>query len=172
MKKEIREELEKMAPTLLEIGNQNPYRVPPMYFENMEIVLNNVPDVSQQGIPNNYFENLANKVVIKAKTKKPVRIISLHAKRWMAAASIVIICVASYFTMNTNDTMSDNQSFVLDVEIEEAFDYLADQDELYFSEVLELSDGDFFEETEGELYGDDIDFLLDEVTLDDLDELL
>ena len=172
MKKEIREELENIAPSLLEIGNQNPYSVPSMYFENMEIALDDELNKSEQSIPPNYFENLANQVVIKAKTEKPTRIISLNAKRWISAASIAIICVASYFTMNTNDLTIGNQSFVLDVELEEAFDYLADQDDLYISEVLELSEDGFFEETEDELYEEDIDFLLDEVRLDDLDDLL
>ncbi len=172
MRKDIREELENIAPNLLEIGNQNPYRVPAMYFENLEIALGDESKKLKQSIPSNYFENLADQVFIKAKNKNRTRIISLNAKRWAAAASIAILCVASYITMNTNDITIDNQSFVLDVELEEAFDYLADQDDLYTLEVLEWSEDEFFEETEEEFYDEDIDYLLDEVTLDDLDELL
>jgi hypothetical protein len=172
MRKEIRDELENVAPNLLEIGNKNPYRVPALYFENLEKTLDDESKMSQQSIPSNYFENLADQVFIKAKKKNRTQIISLNAKRWVAAASIVIVCVASYITMNTNDITIDNQSFLLDEELEEAFDYLADQDDLYISEVLELSDVELFEGVEEEINEEDLDFLLDEVTLDDLDELL
>ena len=172
MRKEIREEIENIAPNLLAIGNQNPYRVPHMYFDELEIALDDEFNKPQQLIPTNYFENLADQVVIKAKTKKPTRIISLIAKRWIAAASIAMLCVATYFMMDTNKVTLDNQSFVLDVELEEAFDYLTDQDDIYISEVLELSGDAIYEEIEVELYGEDIDFLLDEITLDDLDKLL
>ena len=173
MKKEIREELEQMAPNLLEIGNHNPFKVPPMYFENLVICLDDVSDIPQQGIPHDYFQNLTDQVITKANNEKSARIFSLNIKRWVAAASIAILCVASYFTMNTNEMAIDNQSFVLDVELEEAFDYLTDRGDIYISEILELTEEEFFDENEVELFdGEDIDFLLDEVTLDDLDELL
>jgi hypothetical protein len=171
MKKEIQEELINIAPTLIEVGNKNPFRVPSMYFENLEVELKNELDNILKSVPSNYFENLSNRVLAKAKSEKPVRIISLIAKRWIAAASIGLICIASYFTKNTKN-IAENQSFALEVELEEAFDYLDALDELNLSEVIGLSQDEILDEMGEDIYDVEIDFFLDEVTLDDLDELL
>jgi hypothetical protein len=168
MKKEIRDEIEDIAPRLAEIGNHNPFCVPSMYFEKLTIDIETELESSEKGVPSNYFKNLSDQIIATAKTEIETRVISINVKRWVAAASIAILFTASYFTMNTNV----NQSFVLDVELEEAFDYLDHQDDLFMSEVLELSQVEMFDETFEELSQVEIDFLLYEISLDDLDELL
>ena len=169
MKKEILEEIEHIAPCLVKIGNRNPFIVPNQYFENLRLEADRK---LERNVPANYFENLSDEVLVKAKSKKSARIISLNAKRWMAAASIILLCTASYFTITANNRISENESFALDVELEEAFDYLADYDDIDLSEVIELGELELFDETELEFNDTEIDLFLDEVGLDDLNELL
>ncbi len=172
MKKEILQEIEHIAPRLLQIGNRNPFKVPDSYFENLGLEADKTVYNSDENVPDGYFENLSDEVLIKAKSDKSARVISLSAKRWIAAASIVLLCTASYFTISTHDSTGESESFALDVELEEAFDYLADNDDIDLSEILELGEFELIEEMEVEYNDMDIDLFLDEVGLDDLDELL
>lgn len=171
MKKEVREEIENLAPNLLKTGNENPFSVPPKYFKELEISLESLKE-KNQNVPLDYFKNLPEQVISKSKLDKPARIVSFNYKHWIAAASIAVFCITSYITLNTSNVSVENQAFVLDVELEEAFDYLAEQDDLYISEVIKLTDDEFFEDIEEELDEEDLDYILDEITLDDLDELL
>ena len=169
MKREIYDEIKSIAPRLVEIGNNNPFVVPAFYFENLESEF----DFSskENNVPDSYFENLSNEVLSKARAKEPARVISINKQRWVAAASVVLLCVASYFTLSTSDTIEKSNSFAMEVELEEAFEFLTDYDDIFMSEVEELSQIELFDE-EGEYLDADIDYLLDEVTLDDLDDLL
>lgn len=172
MKKEIRDEIEDIAPRLAEIGNHSPFCVPSSYFKKLTIDIETELESSEKGVPSNYFKDLSDQIIATAKTEIETRVISINVKKWVVAASISILFMASYFTMNTNAIANENQSFVLDVELEEAFNYLDHQDDLFMSEVLELSQVEMFDETFEELSQVEIDFLLYEIPLDDLDELL
>ena len=169
MKKEIYDEIATIAPHLAGIGNKNPFIVPDLYFENLEVEVDSSPEILS--VPDSYFENLSNEVLSKVKPKETAKVISINRRKWVAAASVVLLSVASYFTLSTSDTIDKSNSFAMEVELEEAFEFLTDYDDIFMSEVEELSQIELFDE-EGEYLDADIDYLLDEVTLDDLDDLL
>ena len=167
MKKEIREEIEYMAPGLLEIGNRNPYKVPPSYFDDLRIDFE-----ENQSVPNNYFENLSDQILEELSTKKSTNIFVLNRKIWTAAASIVLLCTVSFYTMFSNQS-NENDLFVMDIKLDEAIEYLESNDELYMDDVYDLSDAEWWEDVDFESQEDeDLESLLEDVTLDELNDLL
>lgn len=172
MKKEIRDEIMDIAPGLVEIGNDNPYKVPSLYFEKLEVE-RNVTASEKLELSENYFSSLTEKVIKESKSEKQTKIINFNVRRWTAAASVIAICMVSYFMMQQPEVASTNTSFVQDVEVEEALDYLREYEAIYAAEILDLSLIEVAEDAESIDFDEDyIDFLLDEVTLEALDELL
>jgi len=171
MKKEILEEIENIAPNLVKIGNRNPFTLPEQYFENLELEEGVSVKSDMQKMPADYFINLSDEIIGMAKSKSTSRLISINAKRWLAAASVALLFVASYSLMNSSENIDENISFAQDIELEEAFDYLTGQDEIYMSEVLAFGQLDIFEKGDEEFNDMELDFILDEVSLDDLDDL-
>ena len=167
MKKEIRDEIEDLAPSLLNIGNRNPYEVPPSYFEDLSISYDRNND-----IPEDYFASLPDNILAEARGKEPAKVFVLNRKVWSVAASIILLCTVSFYTMLSTEPI-ENELFVLDLELEEAFDYLSSNDYIYMDDVLALGDIELWDDTEIELEeNEDFDFMLDHATLDELDELL
>lgn len=171
MKKEILEEIENIAPSLVKTGNRNPFLIPEQYFENFELQEDITVKSDIKKTPANYFINLSDEIIVKAKSKSTTRIISINAKKWLAAASVAILFVASYSLMNSSENIDESNSFAHDIEFEEAFDYLTGEDEIYMTEVYVLGELDIFDENEEEFSDVEFDYILDEVTLDDLNDL-
>jgi len=171
MKKEIIDELKEIGPSLSKIGNRNPFVVPEGYFEYMELSSLTSGD---ERLPDGYFDNLSDEILLKVESPTPVKIRTLNIRRWIAAASVALLCIASYLVIDSSSDADKSEAFALDIELEEAFDYLAEQDNNYLSDVIDFEQFELLEETEfsEELDDSEIDLLLDEVTLDDLDGLL
>lgn len=167
MKKEIRDEIQDLAPSLLQIGNRNPYKVPAFYFADLHIGL-----AENQSVPDDYFATLSDHILEEARAESQAKVFLLNHKIWAVAASIILLCTVSFYTMISTDP-SENDLFVLDVELEDAFDYLASSDDIYMDDVLEFGDIELWDDLEEDLQiEDDLDILLDHVTLEDLDEML
>ncbi len=167
MKKEIKDEITDIAPKLSEIGNRNPYRVPVSYFDELAIDLD-----TTQNVPEDYFTHLSDQVLSEVSAEKETKVFTINRRIWAAAASILLLCTVSFYTM-TSTQPSENELFVLDVELDEAFEYLTIGDDLYMYDVYELGDIELWEDTEVMLEEDrDLETLLDDATLDELDDLL
>ncbi len=174
MKEEIKKEILDLSPELIEIGNRNPFLVPDGYWERLE---GNIYDATQlqngkTSVPANYFENLANRVIAEAEVKPKTKIKTLSYLRWVAA-SVAVIFAVGYFTLGNDNMNSNAEEFVLENEVEEAIDYLEEQDGIYLTDVLSFLDEDIFYEMESnELYTDEsFDSVLEELDDDQLEEL-
>lgn len=170
MKKEIREELKDIAPNLLSTGNDNPFTIPLKYFDNLNTKVKS--DDPPHDMPEDYFLQLTDEVLVKASPDKETRVIKLDIRKWVAAASIIGLCLFSYFSMMPSDETTINSAFAADIELEEALDYLIENNEIDISEAIALTQLDVFEDNEyEELEDEDLDYILDEMSLEALDEL-
>ncbi len=169
MKRDIKDEIKEIAPRLLAVGNKNPYTVPPNYFENLTLDTTG----TNQSVPKDYFDGLTEKVMSEVKTEKQAKVFSLNIKKWVAAASIIGIGLVSYITMTTSDQSITSDTYAADIELEEALEYLIENDEINISDAIDLTQIDIFDEVETEdMIGQEFEQILDEATLEELDALL
>jgi len=107
------------------------------------------------------------------KTEKQAKVFSLNIKKWVAAASIIGIGLVSYITMTTSDQSITSDTYAADIELEEALEYLIENDEINISDAIDLTQIDIFDEVETEdMIGQEFEQILDEATLEELDALL
>lgn len=174
MKEEIKNELKDISLLLLKAGNRNPYTVPKGYWFDLESKVNQSLDLINEidDIPSDYFTNLTDRVLIEAKSE--AKILTLNYKKWIAAASVIIICFAGYLTL-MEDKLDESapKEFVLEMELEEAFDYLIDENGIYLSDALSIVDEDIFleEEPRNIFLEENIENVLEDLDVDQLEEL-
>jgi len=169
MKIEIKDEIIEIAPFLVAIGNKTPFVTPPMYFENLDLDMSDL----NPSVPEDYFNQLTDKVISKAKTENRTKVIGLNVRKWIAAASIIGLSLVAYITMSSGEQSNINESYATDIELEEVLEYLIENDEINISEAMDLSQIEIFEDIESDdIIEDDFDLILDEVTLEELDALL
>ncbi|MDF1694231.1 MAG: hypothetical protein P1U56_00270 [Saprospiraceae bacterium] len=181
MKNKPNIEIKDIAPTLFSMDKKNPFKVPHGYFSELEEKIYSSVDVSEKitnDLPEGYFENLSNQVVSRAKEKRQSRIIHFFSKRRLSiAASFLFLFCASYFFISQSNTVQPENEIAFEMEeVEEALDYLIENDHLYLSDLIsldylteaEFEDGNDLDEIEDSEWED----LLEEIDPEDLEELL
>ena len=169
-----------IAPTLASLEKHNPFMVPDGYFSSLENrILDNVDKrpILSMSTPEGYFDSLSDKVLDKIQLEEKTKIIPLYKRRWLSIAASVVILLGAGYLLNTQSGLStENSEFVLDIEPEDALEYLIENDNLYLSDLmtLDLNEDDYsptdpiltdFEDA-------DIEELLNELDQEDLEELL
>ncbi len=177
MNKQIQEEIKDIAPTLLSIGNENPYSIPQEYFEGLQNTvddrLNRRDDVDlSENPPDYYFDNLP-QIILDRVGKTPSSILPIYYRRWIVAASVVIVGLAGIWKINTNNGILEEEQFAMEIDTEEVIEYLLLEEELYMSEVINFVEEDFFVEEENvELTIDEIELYLMNFDTEEIEELL
>ena len=173
MKEEIKKELEQISPELSQTGNRNPFKVPSGYWGQLEKGVFNSIDISgaDDAPPADYFDTLADRVISNSKLKKKAKIRSINYRRWIAAASVLIMVFSGYLLINdSNELISTSEEYAMDIDIDDAFDYLVDDEGLYLSDVLNIMDEDILSDLDSDEY--DIEDSLEDVWEDFDDEQL
>lgn len=173
----VKKEIEKMAPSLHNYVKNDGFKIPEMYFENLQQKVCQKLGIhlkeEEFELPNHYFNNLPGIVINKIKdheSHKGAKVVKLGflKKVTSIAATILLLLFAGHYVYNltpeTNDDISDEMLIVL---LEEYFDdlklnNLMDQDILkedwFFSE-MEVQDDEWVTFMDAE-YFDENDILL------------
>lgn len=176
-------EIADIAPTLAGLEKQNPFRVPEGYFESLE---NRVLDsldkkpILTASTPDGYFDKLSDSVMDRIKSEEKTKVVPLFSRKWISiAASIVIILGVGYLAIfQKSGTESESVEFALaDIDPEEALDYLAENDNLYLSDLIDLDlyneeDFDLENSDFSEMDDEELDQFLEELDPEDLEDLL
>lgn len=180
MKNNIHKEIADIAPNLASIPKVNPFVAPEGYFYSLE---NHVLDaidkkpILSNSTPDDYFNNLSERVLERVKSKEHTKVIPFYRKKWLSIAAAFIVLLGAGYLLNTQlNTTVENTEFVLDIDPEEALDYLVENDNFYLSDLLTL---DAYEDEVTldisdytDLEDMDIDVLLNELDHEDLEDLL
>jgi hypothetical protein len=180
MENKLNKEIADIAPLLASMDKQNPFKVPEGYFSSMENrLLDSIESKSvfQNTVPAGYFDHLAENVIEKIHADSHTRVIPMYKKRWLSiAASLIIILGAGYLLNAPSNTPDNTGELVLDIQPEDALEYLIENDNLYLTDLLNLNllEEDMLSETSNvtNFENTDIDILLNELDPEDLEELL
>jgi len=181
MGNKINKEIADIAPTLASLEKHNPFLVPDGYFDSLENRIFDSLDkkpVLDNALPDGYFDNLSDKVLERIKSEeKETRVVPLYRRKWLSiAASFILLLGAGYLISTQSDSINPNTEFALDVDLDEALEYLEENEDLYLSDLLslDLSEDDIsIEEDEmTDFENTNIEELLDELEPEDLEELL
>lgn len=180
MENKIYKEILEVAPTLASLDKRNPFKVPDGYFDTLRNRTLDAMDqkpILSESTPDGYFDNLADIVLEKAQAGKEVKIIPFYKSRWLAiAASFLVLFGAGYLITTQPQIEAANDEFALEIEAEEALDYLMENDNLYLSDLLtfDLYEEELNLEDSGITDLDDynLEELLNELDPEDLEELL
>lgn len=180
MKDKIKNELINIAPTLTSLDKNNPFKVPNGYFTSLgertiDGLVKNTK--STQSLPIGYFEGLSDKVLEKVTQEKESKLIPLYKRNWFAiAASFLVLIGATYMIKSNLNTVEPSTEFALEIEPEEALDYLIENGDLYLTDLIsleienlvldeEIDNFEIFEDTE-------LNNFLNELDQADLEDLL
>jgi len=156
-----------------DLARDNPYRVPEGYYSDMQQqVLGQVSLPSERGysLPDDYWEEMQANVMTKLpKQAKTAKMLTLR-RSLLAAASVAVLLLALIALPYESATEKQAQYAELSDEDIELY-LLESADELSLEQLAELAD-DSQLTSELDIDYDGIDELLEEITLDDLDELL
>lgn len=180
MGNKIHNEIADLAPMLASLEKQNPFTVPKGYFTSLEHRTLDAIDKKPNLIattPEGYFDTLSDKVMEKIQEEKATKVVPLFRMKWVAVAASFLVLLCAGYLMNTNSGIqSDDAGFAMEIEPEEALDYLIENENLYLSDLISLElYADDLEEDEAnfmEFDDADIDELLNELDQEDLEELL
>ncbi len=164
MKDEIYKELKELSPWLSEKLRNDGFHIDSHYFETLNTnISNNLGLEKDESLKSNYFETLQNQIINKVIPKKVNNV--FHLKRWVVAASFVIIAACmGWFLINQEDkTYASNEH----IDEDEIIEYY--EDDLSISDLASLmSDQDLEEDfLTTDIYQDDIDEVLDYMIDDD-----
>jgi len=181
MKNEIYKEIEEIAPTLSMVPKDNPFKVPDDYFSSLENktwdALDKKPHFST-AIPSGYFDSLSDRVLEQVEKEKKPKVIPIYRRSWLAiAACMITLLVAGFLIQNqSNADEIKTEEFALEFEVEEALDYLAENEKLYLSDLAVLKalneDQEEKENILPEIEYEELEDILDELSPEDLEELL
>jgi|GEM_PF-3758071 len=168
----ILDEIRDIAPTLIKVGRENPFRVPPQYWSTLEQKV--LGDLPMDDIPDQYFDGLADQVLAQANQPQKAKVIPFNYRALLSVASIMLIGVLAYMTWSIDETNMDSMASTETAA--EEFDFLLDNEQLQLTDVLDLLDDEVFEDLEiGDTDEIEIDFLDDDLhdyTEEELEDLL
>jgi len=180
MANKIDTEIFDIAPTLASLEKHNPFKVPEDYFQSLENKVLDAVDkkpILSASAPEGYFDNLSDQILNRIKAEEKTKVIPLYKRKWLTIAASVIILLGAGYLINTQPNLSNEDvEFVLDIEPEDALEYLIENDNLHLSDLMtfDLEEEDFI--TKELIITDfddaDIDELLNELDQDDLELLL
>ena len=180
MGNKIYNEIADIAPMLASLEKQNPFTVPEGYFSSLENrtldAIDKKPMLTSSP-PEGYFDTLSDRILDKVHKEEKVSIIPLYRKKWLAiAASFIVLFCAGYLMTTQSGIDQNHEEFALEIEPEEALEYLIENENLYLSDLISLELYDDEEEMEDSNFTEfddaDIDELLNELDQEDLEELL
>ena len=180
MKDNIQSEIEEIAPLLASMDKKNPFMVPKGYFnflENRTLVTLGKNPISAKKPPTGYFDNLSDQILERVSKEEQTKIIPIYRRTWLTIAASFLIVAGAIFVMNTQgNSIDNNPEYVLEVEADEALDYLVANGDLYLSDLISL---DIYEyDLNGEtsnfeiLEETDLDEFLNNLDQEDLEDLL
>lgn len=173
-------EILEIAPTLASLDKQNPFLVPDGYFTSLENRILDAVDqqpILSNSLPIGYFDALSDKVLEKVQAEDKAKIIPFYKKKWLSiAASFIILLGAGYLISTQSYSPLEYDAFVLEIEPEEALDYLIQNENLYLSDLLSLDIGEndisINTNTITDLDNADLDDLLNSLDSEELEDLL
>jgi len=180
MENKIHSEIKEIAPILASMDKKNPFIVPEGYFSSLENktldALGKKP-IIDKATPEGYFDNLSDQILERVSLEEKTKVIPLHKRTWLNVAASIILMTGAIYLMNTQTSGIDNTTeYVLDIEADEAFDYLVENEDLYLSDLLkyDIYNYDFDNETTDIqiLEETDLDAFLNELDQEDLEDLL
>lgn len=174
----VKEEINKMAPSLHNYVKKDGFIIPDMYFERLQHEVSKKLGIHLKvedfEVPNHYFENLPDIVISQLNDQNKIhigaKVVKLGFLKKVAsiAATILILVFAGHYVYNlTPDTSDDISNEMLIVLIDEYFNdlklnNLMDQDILkedwFFSE-MEINDDEWVTFMDSE-YFDESDILM------------
>ncbi|MEM9544770.1 MAG: hypothetical protein AAGA77_02290 [Bacteroidota bacterium] len=180
MGNKIHNEIADIAPTLASLEKKNPFRVPEGYFDALEHKILDALDkkpVLEKTIPEGYFDNLTDIVLDRIKEEEKPKVMPLYQRKWLSiAASLLIILGAGYLITIQSGTATSGAEFALEIDLEEALDYLEENDNLYLSDLigLDLDEEDFSigDSELSEFEDEEFEDFLEELDPEDLEDLL
>ena len=174
-------EIKDLAPSLYKLEKKNPFKVPDGYFEKLEHeVMHSVIDQSfeRSEIPENYFSTLQDKVIARIEEdQRKTKVIPLFNRKWLSIAAVFIFLLCVTYIINTNLSIENNsEAYALDIEVDEALDYLLENENLYLSDLVSLeylTDEDVVGEEDFEdINEEDLEDFFNELDPEDLEDLL
>lgn len=180
MKDKIHNEIKEIAPTLASLEKKNPFIVPQGYFLSLENktldALGEKPIIGNTP-PEGYFDSLSDQVLERVAREEKTKVIPFYKRSWLNIAASFIIVAGAIYLMNSHPTGIENTTeFAMDIEADEALDYLVESGDLNLSDLLSLDidEYDLANETSNfEIIEEaDLDDFLNELDLDDLEDLL
>ena len=182
MKHIIQEEIKDFAPRLASMEKTNPFDLPEGYFQNLNSeVLDSLGQTppSASDVPEGYFQNLSENVLKKIQEEEEsAKVVPLFGRRWLGiAASMILLLGAGFLISKASYSEGETTQFALDIEADEALEYLLQNDELQLSELMSLEiveeedipvDDDIYPELDDE----ELDDILDQLNPEELEQLL
>ena len=180
MKNNIHNEIKEIAPMLAGMDKKNPFVVPKGYFSSLENrTLDSLGKKSTltNSTPEGYFDTLTDQILERVSQEEKTKVIPLYKRTWLTIAASFILVAGAIYLMNTqSDGIDNNPEYTLDIEADEALDYLVENGDLYLTDLLSLdiyeynldseaSNFDILEET-------DLDEFLNDLDQEDLEDLL
>ena len=180
MKNNIHNEIKGIAPILASMDKKNPFLVPQGYFSSLEIqTLDRLGEKSNQAntTPEGYFENLPDQILKRVSEEKKTKVIPFYKRTWLTiAATFILVAGAVYFMDSPSNGIDENPEYALDIEADEALDYLVESGDLYLSDLLSLDIYEYEldnETTNFEIPEEtDLDDFLNNLDQEDLEDLL
>ena len=128
-------------------------------------------------VPEEYFSSLPDKVIGRIQEDKQPKVIQLFNRQWLAIAATLVFLFSAIYMIQTNiNTENTIEEYSLDIEVDEALDYLLENENLYMSDLISLEyipEEDLEnQEDYDEYYEEDLEDFFNELEPEDLEDLL